>query len=99
MKAMDNTESLRSDFVESRPRAGDKIHYCGKEAGVCVRVEGNLCWTQYHDSENGINPFIWRFKDGLNTMHDWPNKHKAALLPSLMREPNLEDAMAKERQV
>ena len=28
---------------------------------------GNLCWTD----EVTAGSFIWRFHDGLNTMHDW----------------------------
>lgn len=60
----------------SAPRSGDTITYT-KPSGPAIlakaiRVEGNLCWTDYGDGEP--QPFIWRFKDGLNTMHSWPGK-------------------------
>lgn len=60
----------------SRPRAGDPVIYRspvrGTVIGEVVRVEGNLCWTDYGDGEPG--PFIWAFGDGLNKLHDWPTK-------------------------
>lgn len=61
----------------SKPREGDLITYRspqhGVVRGVVSRVEGNLCWTKYEIYPD-VQPFIWRFKDGLNTLHDWPGK-------------------------
>ena len=38
-------------------------------------VEGNLCWAVYDtDPTAKAAPFIWRFKDGLNSCHDWSGK-------------------------
>jgi len=56
------------------PRPGDRITYKGHETGTVIRTEGNLCWMSF-DSGADSAPFIWRFKDGLNTLHDWPGKH------------------------
>jgi hypothetical protein len=65
------------NYDECRPQSGQSIVYqslSGKLLkGVVVRVEADLCWTKYEGSEK-IEPFIWRFKDGLNTLHDWPTK-------------------------
>lgn len=58
------------------PRSGDTITYTRLDGTTCtaraVRVEGNLCWTDYGNGD--VEPFIWRFHDGLNTLHDWPGK-------------------------
>lgn len=62
-----------------RPRTGDTITYNGVVTGVVSRVEGNLCWTAYADGRKSA-PFIWCFKNELNTMHDWPTK--SGLLPA-----------------
>lgn len=59
-------------YAASKPRKGDPITYRGKRAGLVVRVEGNLCWTDYGSGE--VLPFIWAFKDSLNNLHDWPTK-------------------------
>ncbi len=64
---MTDTEHL---FVASRPRVGHPVTYKGRVVGAVTRVEGNLCW---HDGDE-TGPFIWRFKDGLNALHDWPHK-------------------------
>lgn len=61
------------------PRSGDVITYTKRDGttmqATAMRVEGNLCWTYYHDG-NDVAPFIWRFADGLNTLHEWPGKHR-----------------------
>ena len=59
-------------FHHLAPRIGQPITYRGEIVGTVTRVEGNLCWRSYPDGES--LPFIWRFKDGLNTLHDWPGK-------------------------
>jgi hypothetical protein len=66
-----------------KPRVGDTVTYQGEPVGKVTRVEGNLCWRSYPDGES--LPFIWRFRDGLNTMHDWPGKPKGqnAFCPGL----------------
>lgn len=64
----------REPFHTSRPRKGDPITYLGEVIGVVSSVEGNLCWVRYENKDSS-EPFIWRFHDGLNTLHDWPNKH------------------------
>lgn len=59
-------------FKAYRPRVGAPITYRGAPVGHVTRVEGSLCWRSYPDGES--LPFIWCFKDGLNTLHDWPGK-------------------------
>jgi hypothetical protein len=59
-----------------KPRVGDPVTYKGEHVGTVTRVEGSLCWRTYPDGE--VLPFIWCFKDGLNTLHDWPAKRRAA---------------------
>jgi hypothetical protein len=54
------------------PRKGQRITYKGAEVGTAERLDGNLCYVKYDDGST--NPFIWRFHDGLNAMHDWPGK-------------------------
>lgn len=55
-----------------KPSKGDPITYGGRVVGNVQRVDGNLCWTDYGNGE--VLPFIWRFTDGVNALHDWPNK-------------------------
>lgn len=55
------------------PRKGDPIKYFGRHVGTVLRIDGNLCWVASRDGGESA-PFIWRFKDGLNALHDWPNK-------------------------
>lgn len=50
------------------PRIDDPITYNGSVIGRVTRVEGDLCW------HSGEDLFIWRFRDGLNALHDWPGK-------------------------
>lgn len=57
------------NYDEQKPCKDDPVTYRGEPAGAVTRVEGNLCWTTTADA-----PFIWRFKDGLNELHDWPTK-------------------------
>lgn len=54
----------------SKPHKGDAVTYEGKPHGHVTSVEGNLCWCTGDTS----GPFIWCFKDALNTLHDWPAK-------------------------
>lgn len=58
------------------PRKGSTGAYLsmhGNTVGFTVlEVEGNLCWAEYDNGSKG--PFIWRFRDGLNNLHDWPGK-------------------------
>ena len=60
-------------YAANRPKVGDPVSYRGEPAGTVQRVEGNLCWVNY---TSGTDPFIWAFKDGLNSLHDWLTKHK-----------------------
>lgn len=55
-----------------KPRVGDPIRYRGDVVGSVTRVEGNLCWRTYPNGE--ALPFIWRFRNELNMLHDWPGK-------------------------
>jgi hypothetical protein len=61
------------------PCPGDTITYIAwtaegpqQKTATAIRIEGNLCWADYGNGD--ISPFIWRFQDGLNTVHDWPGK-------------------------
>ena len=56
------------------PRQGDVITYRGKATGTVIRTEGNLCWMSFFDGSDSA-PFIWRFKNGLNNLHDWSSKN------------------------
>lgn len=67
-----------SDFSDSRPRVGQMITYRGERGtvrGEVASVDGNLCWVRYEGKD--AQPFIWRFRDGLNTLHDWPTKARS----------------------
>jgi hypothetical protein len=43
-----------------------------------IRVEGNLCWAAYDKHPGDPQPFIWRFREGLNKFHHWPGKEISA---------------------
>ena len=64
----------------SKPQANTRGTYqtphMDKPEGFTIkRVEGNLCYAVYDHHTDGVTqPFIWRFKDGLNKYHDWPSK-------------------------
>ena len=69
-------------FADSKPRAGTRGEYrAGDDAFgfEVVRVEDSLCWARYDTDSSIVQPFIWRFKDGLNCYHDWPGKAPSAL--------------------
>ena len=63
--------------MEIRPKKGTKGTYTAHDgtqvAFEVVSVEGNLCYAKY-ENDPAAAPFIWKFKDGLNAMHDWPGK-------------------------
>ena len=61
-----------TDLDQYKPRVGDPITYLGEVVGHVTRVDGALCWRSYPDGDS--LPFIWKFRDGLNRLHDWPNK-------------------------
>jgi hypothetical protein len=61
-------------YESSKPRKGEPITYRGALVGTVSSVDGNLCWVNYYRGEPA--PFIWRFKDGLNNMHEWPSKQQ-----------------------
>lgn len=67
---IDNRDPAPDDV--GKPRKGSRITYKGREVGTVDHLDGNLCWVNYDDGTR--NPFIWRFRDGLNAMHDWPGK-------------------------
>jgi hypothetical protein len=58
--------------TDNRPRKGDTVSYKGEKFGIVSSVEREICWVDY---PSGTDCFIWKFKDGLNTLHDWPTKH------------------------
>jgi hypothetical protein len=58
----------------NKPRVGDALLYKGAAFGLISRVEGNLCWYSRLGDDEGEGLFIWRFKDGLNKLFDWPTK-------------------------
>jgi hypothetical protein len=63
-------------FASSRPRKGQTVTYANRPgetwSGCVEKVEGDLCHVKYPGRPTSV--FIWRFKDGLNTLHDWPTK-------------------------
>lgn len=58
-------------YADNKPQVGQPVTYRGEHVGTVQRVDGNLCWVNY---PTGTEPFIWRFNDGLNQLHDWPSK-------------------------
>jgi hypothetical protein len=60
------------------PRVGSRGSYQFSPDSIIgftvTEIEGNLCYCDYDNGRKG--PFIWRFKDGLNNLHDWPGKPK-----------------------
>lgn len=60
------------------PKKGDPITYRGELVGTVSSVNGNLCHVDplpaHADKYPDNAPFIWRFKDGPNKLHDWPGK-------------------------
>lgn len=67
----------KEKYKLNRPRVGDPVTYRGKITGMVARVEGALCWNKYNDNHECAGetlPFIWCFREGLNTLHDWPTK-------------------------
>lgn len=75
---------MAEPYNDAKPRVGDEIRYKGERQGRVLRVEGNLCWVAYDDGSEPA-PFIWRFRDGLNALHDWPGAagHKRARCPGV----------------
>ena len=64
-------------YSASRPRVGDDVTYKGQPLGTVLNVDKCLCWT----SGSTEGPFIWCFKDGLNNLHEWPNKEPGKNAP------------------
>lgn len=60
-------------YEANKPQVGQIVTYRGETVGRVTSVEGNLCWVNY---ATGPAPFIWRFKDTLNVLHDWPTKRR-----------------------
>ena len=63
-------------YAARRPRVGTDIYYRGELVGTAIRVEGALCWRSCPGGES--LPFIWCFRDGLNTLHNWEGKAPCA---------------------
>lgn len=57
-------------MLTTQPRKGQRIAWRmdGKllHHGTVRSVDGGLCWMDFDDGT--VNPFIWRFKDGLNQL-------------------------------
>jgi hypothetical protein len=75
-------QRLKLEREQAAPRKGDEITYKGDPVGVVLSVDGGLCWVEYYDGSPS-GPFIWRFKDGLNRLHDWPRKYLSVGLDTL----------------
>ena len=61
------------------PRVGDQVIYRsigGRiKKGTVTAIRGNLCDVDYGEGQSPEDTgFIWRFRDGLNNLHDWPTK-------------------------
>jgi hypothetical protein len=52
-------------------------HKLGEIKFVVHSIDGNLCWAEYDNDKGNVQPFIWRFKDGYNTMHRFIGKVEA----------------------
>lgn len=61
----------------SAPRVGTRGVYHSPNNGdvgfEVFTVEGSLCYAKYDNNPN-VQPFIWRFKEGPNALHDWKGK-------------------------
>jgi len=71
MPAFHAIQEAHQIYRAARPKAGDTVTYEGKPAGTVVRVEDNICHTE---TEAGPSLFIWAFRDGLNSLHNWPTR-------------------------
>lgn len=64
--------------TQHRPRKGAPITYRGELVGYVSSVEGNTCYVsplpEHADKYPKGAGFIWRFRDCLNELHDWPGK-------------------------
>lgn len=57
--------------LHERPMVGELVAWRYADGtlyghATVLRIEGNLCWIKPDDGEAA--PFIWRFKDCLNTL-------------------------------
>ena len=52
-------------MLTRKPALGETLRYRDGRTFKVVSVVGNLCWISYPDG--AIEPFIWRFRDGLNS--------------------------------
>lgn len=57
--------------LTEQPRKGQRVAWRmnGKltHHATILRIEGNLCWIKPDDGSDSA-PFIWRHKEGLNTL-------------------------------
>ena len=59
-------------FANYKPHLGDTVRFMGVELGKVVKIEGAICYVEWGDGLE--QPFIWCFSDGLNALHEWPQK-------------------------
>lgn len=52
-------------MLTRKPAIGETLRYHDGRTFQVVSVVGTLCWIRYPDG--GIEPFIWQFKEGLNS--------------------------------
>lgn len=53
-------------MLTEQPRRGQRVTFPSGHAGEVLRIEDNLCWVKWDDGTS--DPFIWRFRDGLNNL-------------------------------
>lgn len=57
-------------MLTRKPVAGDRVRWphwpAGRVAVVVSTPQDNLCWIR--EGKGDAAPFIWRFRDGLNSM-------------------------------
>jgi hypothetical protein len=64
-------------MLTRKPRKGDTVVFHrgepGETIGHVLSIEGNLCWCKWPDGTS--NPFIWNFREGMNTMAEIEVNH------------------------
>jgi hypothetical protein len=63
---------MSEPYQAHKPLKGATVTANGKVVGIVERDDDGICWITQPDGTSDC--FIWRFRNGLNTLHDWPTK-------------------------
>lgn len=64
-----------------KPIPGAAVTVAGKFVGTVTEVSGSICWMRLLDGS--ATTFIWMLRDGLNDLHNWPNKDESLTCKNL----------------